>query len=455
MLHTIMSLFPSLGSESHMRSSEYKLFELHQLKDAFRHIETNPYSDRVSVYCPPDRVPEVAVHSQVPTQPLHESLSKHGTYVLSGGLGGLGRSICNLLVENGVKHVAFLSRSGASSSTSVAFVQDLIRQGIDAQVFCVDICDKKALHKVVEEEILTKMPPIHGVFQCAAVIKDAVFDNMNYTDWCTAFRPKTLGSDNLMQTLGSLDSDPFFVFLSSSAGVIGTRGQANYSAGNCFQDALARKHRAMGKHAVSIDLGPVLGAGMLAEDEEILDMLKASGFYGIRHQDFLKVVTHAITKQITPKIEMPAQVIMGLGTGGLIQQNQPADPYWSRTTMYNYLNLVDMPPSDLSTVDGSSKNLDMKSMLARCADGSAAAELITTGLCNMLAKAMNMLPEEIDASKPPNLYGVDSLVAVGVRNWVFSNCGVQVSVFEVLSDRTVGELAVEIATRGSFGADRT
>ncbi|KAK7209781.1 hypothetical protein V2G26_016959 [Clonostachys chloroleuca] len=189
---------------------------------------------------------------------------------------------------------------------------------------------------------------------------------------------------------------------------------------------------------------------MLAEDEGILDALRASGFYGIRHEDFLQVLEHAITMEILPGQRMPAQVILGVGTGGLMLQNQPADPYWSRTALYSYLNLVDMPPPDLS---GGNAGLvmDIKSSLASCASVDAAAEIACTGLTGMLAKAMNMHLEEMDTGKPPNSYGVDSLVAVGVRNWILSNCGIQVSVFEILSERTIAELAMLVAEKGSFG----
>ncbi|RSL56874.1 hypothetical protein CEP54_008569 [Fusarium duplospermum] len=430
-----------------------KCVELPNIKQAFELVEKSPYLGLVTVTGGLKSNPLVPILAPKRIKSLPEALCNKSTYLLAGGLGGLGRSICELLVKNGAEHIAFLSRSGASSEASRLFIKDLKDKGIDVQVYQVDICDAKALEKVIEQDVLLDMPPIKGVFQCAAVIKDAVFENMTYSDWNAAFRPKTIGSDNLVEIISARAKDPFFIFLSSSAGVIGSRGQANYAAGNCFQDALARSYRSEGKHAVSIDLGPVLGAGMLAEDDGILDMLRASGFYGIRHQDFLTVMAHAITMEVDPITEMPPQVIMGIGTGGLIRQNQPADPYWSRTALYGHLNLIDMPRSD-PTVVGSSEKADMRYSLFYCADTGAAAQIITTGLSQMLAKAMNMLPEEIDTGKPPNVYGVDSLVAVGVRNWVVTNCGVEVSVFEVLSDKTVAELGAEVAMRGGFGLDK-
>ncbi|RKK16588.1 Compactin diketide synthase mokB [Fusarium oxysporum f. sp. cepae] len=424
--------------------------DINRIKEAFGLIEKNPFFGLVSITGGPDATPQVDMAIKKTIKPLHQALSGTDTYLLAGGLGGLGRSICELLVKNGARHIAFLSRTGTSSEASQRFFKDLCDKGIDARVYKADLCDAEALTKVIKEEICQEMPPIKGVFQCAATIKDSIFSNMTYSDWTEAIRPKTVGSDNLVRAISANSEDPFFIFLASSAGVIGSRGQANYAAGNCFEDALALNLRLEGKHAASIDLGPVLGAGMLADDEEILDILRASGFYGIRHEDFLTMITHAITAEISPGTPMPGRVIMGIGSGGLVRQNQPADPYWSRTALYSYLNLVDTSNPDLKVVDPSN-DFDLKSLLSCCSGTDVAAEIVTTGLSIMLAKAMNMLPEEIDTGKPPNVYGVDSLVAVGVRNWVVTNCGVEVSVFEVLSERTVAELAREIARRGGFG----
>ncbi|ODA83334.1 hypothetical protein RJ55_01847 [Drechmeria coniospora] len=429
-------------------------FPIDKLEDALDQIQMSPYIGYSNLTADADPSTVVPVVCQNSTKTLGDSIDCEGTYIFAGGLGGLGRSISELLVSNGARHIAYISRSGASTTESLNFISSLQTRGINARVYKVDLCNKQALRRIIKDDVSVKMPPIRGVFQCAAVINDAVFDNMTYSNWTRAIQPKTVGSWNLTKAVEAVGQDPFFVFLASSAGVIGSRGQANYAAGNCFEDALARHLRLCGKRAVAIDLGPVLGAGMLAENQEMLDRLRASGFYGIRHRDFLTVVKHAITGETTPGNATPAQVVLGVGTGGIIRQNQPADPYWSRTALYAYLNLVDMPPPDLSSTNGAVPGTDFKTTLACCTSTAAAAEIVQTGLLSMLAKAMNMLPEELDASKPPNAYGVDSLVAVGVRNFVIGRFGVQLSVFEVLSDDTIAELSKTIAEKGGYGANR-
>ena len=424
-------------------------YRINELEGALHYVKNSPYVGQVTVSAN-DNVSQVKL-IQDSIKPLDQAIYPNGTYILAGGLGGLGQTIASLLVANGARNIAFLSRSGAASPSTQTYIQSLTAQGVNVEVFRTDICDAQALENLVAGS-LASMPPVRGVFQCAAVLRDGMFYNMTFEDWDTAIKPKTIGSWNLVQAFSKLEYDPFFIFLASSAGIVGNRGQANYAAGNCFKDSMARMLRLQGRRAVSIDLGPVLGAGMLAHDDDLLDILKASGFYGVRYDDFLLMIHHAITQEILPGIPMPPQITLGVGTGGIMAQNNPADAYWSRTALYLYLSLMDMPPPDLELASNKLMK-DMKSLLARCMTTQSATEIMTIGLTNMLAKAMNMLPEEIDAGKPPNAYGVDSLVAVGVRNWIFSNCGVSISVFEVMSDNTIAEMARMIAEKGGFGGE--
>lgn len=444
-----LHLFDSKEGSLPLPSIHTTSWTISAVDDAISQVFKTPYNGCAEVLCDPDQNDIVNIIKETPVKPLHEAIDTGGTYLIVGGFFGLGRSIADLLIKNGAQHLAFVSRSGVSSEASQVAISQLRSRGLDVRAFPADICDAHALQRVIDE-IKSDMPPIRGVFQCAAVIQDAVFDNMTFADWQTAIRPKTIGSWNLVESMSNAGMDPFYIFLASSAGVIGNRGQANYAAGNSFEDAMAQTLSLQGKHAVSIDLGPVLGAGMLAEDEEVLDMLRASGFHSISHDNFLKVVSHAITGEIVAGQPMPPQVTLGVGTGGVIRQNKPADPYWTRTALYSYLNLVDMPPPDLS-VRGQSATMGLRAMLARAPTIAAAGEIIAMGIREMLAKAMTMLPEEIDMDKAPNAYGVDSLVAIGLRNWVQGNCDVEVSLFEVLSDQTVTEMGTMIAKRGCYG----
>ncbi|KAG4435104.1 hypothetical protein IFR05_009413 [Cadophora sp. M221] len=380
--------------------------------------------------------------SVVPRDSHPLQLSPDATYVLVGGLGGLGRSLAMFMVQHGAKHLAFLSRSGPVSGPQMEFMATLKSQGVDAQAYACDICDRSQLISVLQN-CTEEMPKIRGVIQGAAVLRDAIFDNMTYEDWITATRPKMQGSWNLHESMPK-DLD-FFIFLSSSAGAIGARGQANYNSGNGFQDALAHHRRSQGMAAVSLDLGPILGAGMVAEDEATLEMLRAAGFFGIREKDFHIIVAAAMTGYTEDEHHTPAQLITGTGTGGGVKQNSVGDAYWYREARFSIMSKLDLVPSSTD-----SDTLSMQELLSSSTTLSEATSIILEGLITLFAKSMNMLPGDLDTRKSASAYGVDSLVAVGTRNWIFRETGVDVSIFEILSDNTIAEMAEGITKKCKF-----
>jgi len=94
------------------------------------------------------------------------------------------------------------------------------------------------------------------------ILDDSVLERMTFDQWERAVLPKVVGTINLEKHLPSPLS--FFILLSSLTGVAGHLSQANYSAGNTFQDAFARHRVASGQSAISIDLSAVSGVGYVA-----------------------------------------------------------------------------------------------------------------------------------------------------------------------------------------------
>jgi NADP-dependent 3-hydroxy acid dehydrogenase YdfG len=202
---------------------------------------------------------------QVPILPSARNpiiLNKRSTYIIAGGLGGLGQSLARLLVRNGANNLVFLSRSGARSVDAQKLMENLAATHVVAKSYECDISDENAL-KGVLQQCSEEMPPIKGIIQSAAVLNDSVYENMTHEMWQGTIRPKIHGTQ-LLHNLLPKDMD-FFVMLSSISGVVGNRSQANYAAGNTFQDALARHRRQQGLPAVSIDLGLMLDIGLIAQ----------------------------------------------------------------------------------------------------------------------------------------------------------------------------------------------
>lgn len=93
-----------------------------------------------------------------------------------------------------------------------------------------------------------------------------MFVNMTYEQFQAAVGPKVRGTRNLHAILG--DDLDFFVMLSSITSIVGNRGQANYAAGNAYQDALAMQLVSKGIKAASINLGTIKTVGYIAENRE-------------------------------------------------------------------------------------------------------------------------------------------------------------------------------------------
>ncbi|QKX53626.1 uncharacterized protein TRUGW13939_00705 [Talaromyces rugulosus] len=101
----------------------------------------------------------------------------------------------------------------------------------------------------------------------AMVLKDQLFDYLTQSDWQAVLDPKLTGTWNLHhQPSSHLD---FFVILSSLGGMIGSRGQSQYTAVAAFQDAFARYRHARGQPCISLDIGLVKSVGYVAEQEDI------------------------------------------------------------------------------------------------------------------------------------------------------------------------------------------
>ncbi|KAJ4247422.1 hypothetical protein NW762_013097 [Fusarium torreyae] len=173
------------------------------------------------------------------------------SYLLSGGMGGLGRSTARWMASRGAKHLILLSRSGTTRAAAQELMRDLAAAGVTAYAPQCDVSDRTVLENVLDE-CAKMMPPIKGCVQGSMVLKDAIFSNMTEEDYFTAVRPKVIASRNLHELLPH-DMD-FFILLSSASGVVGNRGQSNYCVGNTHQDALARHRVAQELPGVAVDL---------------------------------------------------------------------------------------------------------------------------------------------------------------------------------------------------------
>ncbi len=265
---------------------------------------------------------------------------------------------------------------------------------------------------------------------------------MTHEQWKHATLPKVAGSMNIHNHIPDLS---FFIMLSSLTGIIGNISQANYAAGNTFQDALARHRTANGQAAVTIDLGPVTSVGYVATGDENLRgrVERTLGSNAITIDQLLRLVEDAIRNPL-PRNSDESQIVTCLADYDALAE----DSYVRKDPRFRTLQLGRSGAVVSNTFAGdSSGGMDDFIRKLSKAVGLEAAELVNVALVNKLAALFNIPSSEIDATLPLPHYGVDSLVAVELRNWLSSTIKAKVTIFEILQGASVSEFAGLVARR--------
>ena len=190
-----------------------------------------------------------------------DALSADATYVIAGGLGGLGLVVAGWLVDRGARNLVLLGRRRPTP----ALAAQLAALGQRARIVSesVDIADPSALAAVLDRARAT-LPPLRGVIHAAAVLDDCALLELSRERLASVLAPKVLGAWNL-HVLTAADPLDLFVMFSSAVSVLGSPGQANYTAANAFLDALAHHRRAAERPAVSVNWGPWAEVGLAAQ----------------------------------------------------------------------------------------------------------------------------------------------------------------------------------------------
>ncbi|KAF2829294.1 polyketide synthase PksD [Ophiobolus disseminans] len=411
-------------------------FPVSAIESAFRYMQSGKNTGRIIIQIDP------SAEKRVLRRRLWQ-FDQNASYFVAGGLGGIGRSILKWMASKGARNLIVPSRSGAKSDAASKLVSELAEKGVNVTTPICDVSNAESLSELVNACAKT-MPLIRGCINATMVLNDSTFDNMASLQWAQTIRSKVHSSWNL-HTLLPQDLD-FFILLSSIAGVIGNIGQSNYGAGCTFQDALARYRVQHKQRATSVDLGLMRTIGIVAETERLHDNFKGSKSLGqIEENEFLALLDIYCDPNRADTLLTPGkcQVAVGLVTPAdmLARDEEPVEilqrPLFAAFSQARGISH--------STVQNTTS--PAASFHAAETDEQRAL-IVVEALARKLARALSIAPEDVDVDKPLHAFGVDSLVAVELRNWIGKEFAADVAVFDIMRGRTVAAIG-ELITKMS------
>ncbi|KEY68600.1 hypothetical protein S7711_05782 [Stachybotrys chartarum IBT 7711] len=411
-----------------------------EVVDAFRHMQKGTHIGKFTVTLPEDfsSLPVVGSQPKLGLQP-------DASYLLVGGLGGVGQSIASWFVRNGARNLIFLSRSGRTEKNEY-FCQELAALGCNVQVFKGSVANLDDVKKIAAEAA----KPIRGVIQLSMALQDRSLDTMTYDDWYTAIRPKVDGTWNLHNTMG--DKLDFFVLFSSTSGLMGQYGQANYAAANTFLDAFVQYRHSRGLAASVIDLGVMEDVGFVAESANLLEYFRFLDANLLTEEDMREGVRLAIARSFPACSRLngkaysnPSEIAMGVLS--YIPLTDPNNRIiWKRDRRFSVYRTLESSSQGSSVTDESLKAfLNNAAQRGAGSLGDDAANFLAKEIGKTLYGFMMKNADEMDMSQPLASLGLDSLVGIELRNWCKTQIGFDISILEIMQSTLddLGKKALE------------
>ncbi|KAE8381626.1 KR-domain-containing protein [Aspergillus bertholletiae] len=405
------------------------IFEAEEAQAAFKYMQTGQHMGKIIL-----RFPEDPAQLPLSTAEAPLSLLPGVSYLLIGGLGGLGRAVSRWMVEQGARSLVFLSRSGSRFAGFDPFRAELNAMGCSITVVAGDVSNSDDVKRA-----LGACPhPVAGVIQMAMVLRDQTFEKMTHDEWAGAISPKVQGTWNLYHALHDLKLD-FFVVFGSLVGRFANIGQANYGAANCFLDAFTKFTRARGFPAAVLDLGAMKDVGYVSENPDILERCAKAGIQPLGERQLVRALHAAIAQARAPDTvdqdDDLSSVIIGL---------LPLATEHQRATYQSDLRLALFSQGDTRCENGESSQTDaLYQFLVNAERDPAILDLQSSldFLTLEIARLVRAGSEDEESIEAAAEILVDSLMSIEIRSWLRKRLNIDVPTIKIAKAKNIGGLS--------------
>ncbi|MGV1008350.1 MAG: SDR family NAD(P)-dependent oxidoreductase [Dermatophilaceae bacterium] len=347
-----------------------------------------------------------------------------GSYLVTGGLGVVGRVLADALIAGGAKTIVLMSRHAPGPEAS-RWLADRAPE-VDVRVLAGDVGDDVSLRSVLAT-IDASAPPLRGVVHAAGVLDDRAALDTDPESMATVGGPKLAGAWNLDRLTRDREL-PLFVLLSSAAGLLGSAGQANYAAANSGVHAVAAARRAAGLPALSIAYGPWADGGLAAG-----------------------AVARGLLTRLGIGPITAAEGVAGLATS-LGLSSRPAHTLVMRLDRAR-MRAADesgLLPAVLQGVAGQlaerpSDDLGLRSELLAAPPGHRRLRVLIEHLREQAAYVLRVPLDDVDPHAPLATMGFDSLMSLELRKRLERTTGVTLSATLAWRHPSLAEMAPHVA----------
>ena len=406
------------------------------IEDAFRLIQSRKHTGKVVVTAESD-TPVTVISARPPAL----KLEKEGTYVIAGGLGDLGRRMARLMAAHGAGHIVTLSRRTLDPEFQRALEDDIRAMGGELHIEKCDITDKATMQEIATRCRKT-LPPFKGVVNGGMVLRDRPLEQMDFEAYMTAAKPKIYGTYYLDEVFGAEPLD-FFIMLSSITGILGKPGQANYAAGNAFQDAYAQSKTDSKTRYTTINLGAIEGSEAITSLGMRQQELMRQGSVMMSFDELYKVFEYAMSPQAVA--DGLVQTMTGFDRQSMEEVH---DEFGLSNPMFSHIPRLS---ANKEAEDEASANLiDVEKSLRQAETTEQVVDIIITAVAERFSMFSTRPLDEINLEAPLGELGLDSLVAIELKNWLVRTFHAAVQTSEVVDALSITKLAQVTASRSKL-----
>jgi acyl carrier protein len=311
----------------------------------------------------------------------------------------------------------------------IGALRELEALGASVHLASVDVADEGQLSAFLKEFSAEGWPPIRGVVHAAGVVQDGLLLQLDQAALNTVLRPKVMGGWLLHRLLEDAPLD-FFVLFSSAGSLLGQPGQGNYAAANAFLDALAHHRRAQGQPALSINWGAwaELGFADTAGGKRLAARLALVGIRSMAPRQALEVLARMLRQDATQVAAVPVN---------WKQYSQ----FYSAGSESRLLSELAIEEADVPLQAGRPGE-KRDALLA--AEPAARHQLLRSYLSEQVARVLGLSASRLDVEQPLSNLGLDSLMAVELKNRIAVDLGVNVPMVKFLQGPSVAQAATQI-----------